>query len=105
MASAHALAHGELKPPHAKEAEERLHDALAPRTARSSEGYKRRLHNQRPPRGEDAWADDFEFCCRFTTTERTDGHQNGDASPTAYSRPVSFARTRRSSTRASHIEI
>ena len=99
-----ALAHGEVKPPHAKEAEERLHDALAPRTARSSEGYKRRLHNQRPPRGEDSWADDFEFCCRFTTTERTDG-QNGDATPAAYSRPVSFARTRRSSTRASHIEI
>ena len=94
-----------MKPPHAKEAEERLHDALAPRTARSSEGYKRRLHNQRPRRGEDAWADDFEYLCRFTTTERTDGHQNGDASPAAYSRPVSFARTRRSSTRASHIEI
>jgi len=56
-------------------------------------------------RGEDAWADDFEYLCRFTTTERTDGHQNGDASPAAYSRPVSFARTRRSSTRASHIEI
>ena len=92
-----ALAHGELKPPHAKEPRSGC-TMLAPRTlVRSTSAASTTSGRAARTR-----ADDFEFC-RFTTTERTDGHK------TATPRRRLLARLlrahARSSTRASHIEI